>query len=1211
MKEFDIFRIPLEGTHLVEANAGTGKTYALSGLFLRLILEKDLTSGEILVVTYTRAATQELRDRIRRMLRQGLDFLSRDAPVDSFIERVMQAQQDRNRSLKALTRALRDLDEAAIFTIHGFCQRLLDENAFETSSLFDVELMTDEQLLDQEIVEDFWRNHISTAEPEFVHYLVSRKWSTEYLLRSIALGLKHPHIHVIPPIKALRLPTLARYRKTLNILRDMWPEARDTVRSMLMDPGIKGNTYGVTTTKDGRPSPRELKIEAIVAAMDQFLDALHPLFPPIPEIEKLSAGKLAASIKRGCLPPEHEIFECCDRLWEQKRALTGEMDENLTFLKARLFQYIQEERLKRKALRNIRSYQDLLTDSLSALKHKGKEKFINAARFNYRAALIDEFQDTDPVQYRIFDTLFGKGKAPLFYIGDPKQAIYGFRGADVVTYMKAAGAVPDTCTLRLNWRSEPELVRAVNAVFSAIDRPFIYQEIEYAPSEAAEEKTPQTLRMEGGTGAPLRICLLRHPEGEDTSVPLAKKKAWPLILRFVAGEVARLVELGRSGKAFLGDKPLSERDIAVLVRKNREARLIQDCLRRVNIPSVLYNAGNIFETREARDMGMILQAVAEPRHEGLVKAALATDTIGMSGEAIQALSEQESAWEQRIFDFREYQKIWEGQGFIPMFRHLLTREKVRVRLLAFPDGERRLTNILHLGEVLHRAALEGRLGMNGLITWLFRKIEDRSQGNDEQLLRLETDEEAVRIVTIHKSKGLEYPVVFCPSLWDGAGGMGNGVIYHDPDHDLRLTMDLGSREKEDHAALAREEALAENLRLLYVALTRAQHRCYVVWGMIKDAERSALAYVLHGRHSGDEKRPVDQAYKALESRPWGHLEDDLSLLVEDSGGTIAVEELQARPRSFSTKPSGQVSSLTGRIFTTRIPRDWKISSFSSLSSGQKLDADLPDYDFSFPRESPEDVETAESIIDSVPDIFTFPKGARAGTCLHDILEHLDFTEEKGHDTRNLIAEKLHGYGFEDKWVDTIHEMVQKTLSGSLDPLDPDLMLRNISAKERLHELEFVFPLKSITPDVLKKLFDVYGGPNVVDGVPQEIGRLSFSPVRGFLKGFIDLVFHWRGKFYLVDWKSNFLGYRIEDYGPDGLRRAMEEGYYSLQYHLYTLALDQYLRMRIPGYHYEGFFGGIFYLFLRGVDPARGPDFGIFRDKPSPDLVNAMRETLMG
>lgn len=1213
MKEFDISRISLEGTHLVEANAGTGKTYALSGIFLRLLLERDLSPGEILVVTYTRAATQELRDRIRKVIRQALDYLSGKPDVDSFIERVVNGQQDPARSLDTLTRALRDLDEAAIFTIHGFCQRLLQENAFETGSLFDVELTTREQELDQEIVEDFWRTHIYTAEPEFVHYLISKKWSTEYLLRVLGPGLKHPEIHVIPLMKSPRLRTLGQYRKTLDLLRKMWPDARDDVRAMLMDPGISGTVYGVTTTKGGRPSPRELKIDAVVAAMNQFLNALHPLFPPISGIEKLSSGKLAASMKKGFPPLEHELFDCCERLWEQKDALTGEMDETLTSLKGRFFHYILKERAKRKTLKNIRAYQDLLMDSLSALKQRGKERFINAARFNYRAALIDEFQDTDPVQYRIFDTLFGRGRVPLFYIGDPKQAIYGFRGADVVTYMKAADAVPDASTLRMNWRSEPDLVRAVNTLFSGIERPFVYQEIGYAPSTAAEKKTPRTLRIEGGAGPPLRICLLHHPEGEDPAVPLAKKKAWPSILKFVAGEVAQLVDLGRTGKAFLGDEPLSERDIAVLVRTNREARLVQDALRQVNIPSVLYNAGDIFETREAREMGMILQAIVEPRQEGQIKAAFATDMLGMSGEEIQALSEQEDAWEQRIFDFREYQGIWEEQGFVPMFRQFLTREKVRVHLLAFPDGERRLTNILHLGEMLHRAVLEERLGLNGLVTWLFRRIEDPSQGRDEQLLRLETDEEAVKIVTIHKSKGLEYPVVFCPSLWDGGWGTGNEVIYHDPDNDLQLTMDLGSKEKENHAAIAREELLAENLRLLYVALTRAQQRCYVVWGRIKNAETSALAYVLHGRHCVDEQRAVDRARKALESRPWERIEDDLSRVEENSRGAIGVERLQTTKWPLSTKPSPQVSALCGRFFETQIPTDWKISSFSSLSSGQKLDADIPDYDSPSLREPFEEGEMDETEIAPVTGIFAFPKGARAGTCLHDILEHLEFTEEGEHAARHLITEKLRGYGFEDKWADTIYAMVQKVLSASLDPADPELKLRKIGAKDRLHELEFVFPLRRITPDVLKTIFGAHTGTNLDKGVPERIGRLHFSPVRGFLKGFMDLVFHWGGKFYLVDWKSNFLGHRIEDYGPDGLRQAMGEGNYYLQYHLYTLALDQYLRMRLPGYRYryKESFGGIFYLFLRGVDPGRGEDFGIFRDRPSPERVNAMREALIG
>ncbi len=1210
MKEFDITRISLEGTHLVEANAGTGKTYALSGLFLRLILEKDCSPGEILVVTYTRAATQELRDRIAQMLRQAIAYISKSAPVPRSVESVLRRQRDPDHARETLIRALRDLDEAAIFTIHGFCQRFLEENAFETGSLFDTELLTNEEALDEEIVDDFWRNHICTAEPELVDYLFSQKWDIKRFFQSLSAGLRHPYIRIIPTAKDHPgLPALKDYRKTIEALRKQWPEARAAVGSLLMDPGIKGNIYGVVGK--GRPSPRQLKVAVIVAAMDQFLAMDRPLFPPIPEIEKLSADKLAASMRKGYPPPVHQIFSSCARLWQQKNLLMEEMGKKLTFLKRDLFHYILKERTERKGKRNVRGYQDLLMDSFSALKQKGSERVLTAVRARYRAALIDEFQDTDPIQFRIFDGIFGKGNVPLFYIGDPKQAIYGFRGADVVTYMEAARAVPETATLRMNWRSEPNLVEAVNNLFSGIDRPFVYPEIGYTPSAAAEERRSRPLRMTGGAGAPLRMCLLRHPRGEDSSSPLAKKKAWPSILKFVAREVARLVDLGRSRKALLGDEPLSERHIAVLVRKNSEARMVQECLREVKIPSVLYNAGNIFETVEAREIGVILQAIAEPRNEDHMRAALTTDTMGVEGAEMETLSLQESGWEHRMLDFREYHRIWEEQGFIPLFRRLLAREKVRQRLLAFSDGERRLTNILHLGELLHGAALEERLGMKGLVTWLFRRIEDRLNGGDEQLLKLETDEEAVKIVTIHKSKGLEYPVVFCPSLWDGGQRRGEDIIYHDPDNNRQLTLDLGSEGKERYKRVAEDEELSENLRLLYVALTRAQHRCYVVWGWIKDAEKSPLAYILHRSHCDGENTLSEHSKQASRILGGEQIEKDLFRLEKNSKGTIAVETLQTAAWPLSEKPSKKASSLFGRDFGRSLQRDWKITSFSSLSSGHKVEADLPDYDASFPGEPSEKTEEPEPERESAVDMFAFPKGARAGTCLHDILERVDFMAAHHPDARNLIAEKLHSYGFEEKWVDTVHELVQRVLAVPLHPGEPDLVLRNIGPKDRLHELEFLYPVKRITPNSLEKCFRVHGGPHLADGVPEEMGRLVFSPVKGFLKGFIDLVFHWKGKFYLVDWKSNFLGHRIQDYGPDGLRTAMAEGHYVLQYHLYVLALDRYLKMRSPGYRYEDFFGGIFYLFLRGMDPVRGSDFGIFRDKPSPALVAAMGEMLIG
>ncbi len=1209
-KAFEISNIPLKGTHLVEANAGTGKTYALSLLFLRLILEAGLSPAEILVVTYTRAATQELRERIRKMIRDALASISRDLPVDPGLRRLMESQQDKGSSLNALSEALRELDEAAIFTIHGFCQRLLHENAFETGSLFDVELITEELPLHREIVEDFIRKHEYSAEPEFVHYLLEKKVLPEKLLATLGPVLKHPRISVLPKVSKPRLKTLPGYRKTLEALKVMWPGTKEEVRMLLMDPGIKGHSYGVAVSRNGMVPARELRINALIANMEQFLEPERPLFPPLSDIGKFSSGKLAGSMKTGFAPPEHPFFDLAHRLLVQKGALLREMEQDLISLKNRLFQYALSERSERKARLNVRAYDDLLTDTLSSLRGQGRKSFMKAARTRYRAALIDEFQDTDPVQYRIFSTLFGTGKTSLFFIGDPKQAIYGFRGADVFTYLKASDSVSKRFTLLRNWRSEPRLVEAVNTIFSRVERPFLHRGIGYAPSKAREKAEAPSLRVEGDTSAPLRLWLVRPPDGEDDSTPLPKKRARPVILGGLASEMARLISLGREGKAFVGDEPLFEKHMAVLVRKNKEARWVQDALARIKIQSVLFNAGDLFETREALEIERILRAVAEPNRPGPIRAALATDIMGLDGETIYGLSEDETSWYEWIYVFREYHSIWEGRGFTTMFRRLMAREKIRTRLLAFPDGERRLTNLVHLGEVIQRAALDGDLGINGLVKWLSRRLEDPAREGEEHLLRLESDEAAVKIVTIHKCKGLEYPVVFCPFLWDGRWAGAKEVIYHDPDRELELTLDLGSEDVKSHERLAREEVLAENLRLLYVALTRAKHRCYVAWGRIKDAETSGLAYVLHPRDPGDCDHAGEIAAKAFLSLPHVEIAADLKRLELESKGSIEMSSLPAGYKTVQEKNVEKGERLQSRTFSGAISRDWKITSFSSLTSTRDIGVDLPDHDELPPDEDLLEGEVQETGGEPIPPIFAFPKGARAGTCLHDILERLDFREKQSELIRELVTARLLAYGFESHWSETIEEMLRKVLSASLDPVDPGLKLQQIGPKDRLTELEFLFALRWISPGELKRLFSANGGPDLPHDLPEALGRLQFSPRRGFMKGFMDLVFYWNGRFYLVDWKSNFLGDRVEDYGRDGMERAMMEGRYFLQYHLYTLALDQYLMLRLPEYRYEDHFGGAYYIFLRGVEPDRGPDFGIFRDRPSPGLIDALGKALI-
>ena len=796
-------------------------------------------------------------------------------------------------------------------------------------------------------------------------------------------------------------------------------------------------------------------------------------------------------------------------------------------------------------------------------------------------------------------------------IGDPKQAIYGFRGADLFTYMKAAGQIRDRHTLRKNWRSEPGLIASVNSIFSRKHRPFLYKQVPYPPAVPGDEENREYLSLNGKNEPPLQLWILETAEERKPEKPLAKGKARALIPKAVGAEILRLISLGRKKKAFIGDMPLKESHIAVLVRKNLEARMVQENLARLRIPSVLYGSGNLFDSVEAMETERILSAVAAPDNEALLRAALATDILGTTGEELDQFMKDEDKWELIAERFRHYHELWNAKGFLPMFRYLISKEKVRPRLLTFPEGERRLTNLLHLSEVLHRESFDKNKRPANLLKWLSDQRNPDTPRLEEHQLRLESDEEAVKIVTIHKSKGLEYPVVFCPFMWDGSEIRGDEFVFHDDHHDFRLTLDLGSAEKDAHKTLAEQEVLAENLRLLYVALTRARNRCYLVWGRINGAETSAMAYILHGPQSHESAKVVEATGSRFQKLDDKKLLKEVKDLVDGAKGNIRISGLpDKRPKGFFT-PVEDAETLSCRTLSVIIPRDWKVSSFSSLVSGGHPFTELPDHD-TLSAAYQEEEGPVELISEEVAPtgIFAFPRGAKAGTFLHDVLEHLDFVLTDTSPMKNLVAGKLDEYGFQSRWLDTICDLIMKVLAIRLDPHSKGLRLSCIQNKDRLNELEFYFPLKIISPESLERLFHTGLRHQPMEDLPEAMGRLQFAPTRGFMKGFMDLVFQWHGRFYLVDWKSNFLGSRVADYGHEALIRAMKQDFYFLQYSIYTLALDQYLRLRMPDYRYDKHFGGVFYIFLRGVDPEKGPDFGIFRDLPTPELIEALRKELI-
>ncbi len=1172
------------GTTLVEASAGTGKTFTIAGLFLRLILEKNLSVREILVVTYTVAATEELRHRIRQTLAKALKAFTTRSSNDPFLRGMLERHVRQRDDLAArLDRALYGFDEAPIYTIHGFCQRVLKDRAFETGNLFDTELVTDQTPLLGQVVEDYWRNQFYRAGRIPVIVALKHGLHPQSLLPLIQSSQCHPFLKLLSPVDGHSVESLAaNLEGAFNSLRDVWRLEADVIRRHFGSSAKWANK----PYKDDEAMAEAFRQVHICLTTTEFpasaMDALD-LFRKSAIGEKVSQrSKLSA--------PTHRFFDLCDELCQAEGNF-------VIGVRLQALRYVQEELPRRKNELKIQFFDDLLTRLHGALIGAGGAALATVLRGQYAAALIDEFQDTDPLQYEIFHRVFTGSGNFLFLIGDPKQAIYGFRGADVFTYLKASQIADQTYTLKENWRSDSALVRSVNTVFSASSLPFVIRGIRFHPVEAKGEAEKARMQVDGKKEPAFQIWFWNR-----TGDVINKGVAANQLRSVVASEIVDLL----NGKTTLGDRKLLPEDVAVLVPENRQAQLVQDALSERNVPSVLYTSASLFDTWEVLETQRVLTAIADPTLESELMAALGTDLMGYTGSQIEEVTKRETEWQQILERFRDYLDLWIQKGFIQMFRGFMQRERVRLRLLSFPDGERRLTNLLHVAELLHRASVENRLGVSGLLKWIGEQRELEGQVADEHQLRLETDEKAVKLVTIHKSKGLEYSVVFCPFSWKGANIEHHGeeqVFFHE-NGDGSLVRDLGSPDYDSHKQEARVERLAENVRLFYVALTRAKHRCYFVWGAFRDAETSAPAWLLHPPPTL-EPDPIAAQENNFPGLDDNQLREDLSKLVEQSEDADGQPTIEVRDLPEPTHEKFEVSStntptLDHRNFTGTIARDWRVSSFSSLTANHNEES--PDHD---------ELGVGARRELGASGIFAFPGGAKPGTCLHKILQNLDFIQWDQPATNDLVCEqlRLHGLSASD-FSNVIVEMLGKVMTARLDERVPDLTLAKITTGQRLNELEFYFPLRKISPQLIENLlreYHFFGDDNSRSREPE---GFSFAPVQGVLKGFIDLVFEFNGRFYLVDWKSNWLGSQIEDYDAAALEGEIRRRHYYFQYQLYTVALDRYLRLRLPGYEYEKHFGGVYYLFLRGIDPAR-PELGIHRARPAESFVSGLDRLLTG
>lgn len=1159
------------GTTLIEASAGTGKTFAIAGLCLRLIVEHDVPVQQILVTTYTVAATSELRDRIRRRLREALAAFQSGEAEDELLKQMLARNAESFPEMcRRLDLALRNFDEAPIFSIHGFCHRMLGDKAFESGVLFDAELVPNQASLLREIADDFWRKQFYTEKSVFAAVALRKKLQPKTFSHLLAKLTNHPTIVTIPKPAQSFAAMKAELAGTFSELCECWRTEEKVVREFF---AAGKNNWAKGNFTHAKPA----KMAELFDQLPQGLDESASVPEVLNSLEKLTTESICESVRAGARAPSHRFFDLCSRF----RALESSYE---LALRLEFIRWAAEELGKRKIEQNILSFDDLQMRFLNALQKPGGETLARNIRTRFRAALIDEFQDTDPVQYEIFSRIFaGKtmdaDRGPdrwLFFIGDPKQAIYGFRGADIFTYMEAADRVKQEFTLGKNWRSNRGLVEAVNHLFGQHENPFVFDKIKFYPVDSAGEQDKVSLTLSGKPAIPLQLWLCNEPE------PLSKTDAVPRIAATTAGEISQLL----SGPARLGDRSVLPQDIAVLVATHREAAVVQNELIRLNIPSVLHTRESVFHSAESVDLLRLLQAIAEPTSEPLLRAALVLDLFGLRGEEIEKLQADEIAWEKWLLRFQEYHERWRSLGFIQMFRWLLVKERARARLLEFPDGERRLTNLLHVSELVHRAAIEERLGVASLIKWLARQINDANAGNEEDELRLERDENAVRIVTMHKSKGLEYNIVFCPFAWDSSELRSNETpVYHDDTNENRLTQDLGSDSLPDHEMAARRERLAEKLRLLYVALTRAKHRCYLVWGRFAKCKTSAPNYLFNLPFAADEKEISAQAFAA-----------HVATLAAGKEDFIAVAPMP-EPRPLVYKPQDRPAALPeARRFSGAIQRDWRIASFTSLIAHRG--EETPDHDA---------ISRHNLILgQTLAGIFAFPDGFEAGHCLHKILEEIDFQNPGGFS--EIVTKALEEFGFDPgEFGNCIIDVLGKIASTPLGQ-ETDFTLSAIPKARCLKELEFHFPIARINRHALAQHFVDHPRPDVGANWPEMLESLTFKPVQGFLKGFIDLVFEHKGKFYLVDWKSNPLGADAAAYTSSAMQTEISRHCYFLQYHIYCVALHRFLTVRLPNYDYEQHFGGIFYVFIRGVQPEH-PGQGIYADRPSKKMILELDELL--
>ncbi len=1191
--------MPLQGVSLIEASAGTGKTYTMASLYIRLLLQagensfsQPLSVDKILVVTFTEMATQELRERIRARIYQSKQLLlqyqaSSDPQVfiaggDPLLGELIKTLPDLSQSIQRLSWAEQSMDTAAIYTIHSFCRRMLMQYAFNSGVHFNLELVRDESDLLARLTNEFWRETFYHQPVIVAKWVYENLKSPQELLKTIRpylgkeafdVALSAPSLLELSLDEFFQQHLLARY-KDIDEFKQEWLANEQELAGFL-----EKNKAQIKNYRADHMLGRFEKMRAWAEDPDNY---------SLPDILIYFTEKdIAAKTKADFEPLQHSLLSQAEKLIKQSEGISLTLPivlyHSIQTIRQKLFDYKNHHTQK--------SFDDLLRLVREGLCGENGQELAALIRNQYPFAMIDEFQDTDAQQYQIFSKIYIENQTPqsgFIMIGDPKQSIYKFRGADIFTYFKASRQANQRFTLKENWRSTAALIQCVNGIFDFKQpAPFLFDEIPFEPVKAGKNLPHFNLN---GQDEPALSCYLGDAYNQEQFAETC------------AISIQQWLKSAEKNQAKFGDEPLQAKNIAVLVRSWKEAQSVKTALQNLGIASVyLSDKSNVFDSETAQELALILQACLNPLNERHILNAIATRLFGLTSAEIYQIKQDENLWEHWVEAFFAYQKTWQQKGILVMLHQLLLNEEnsLTQRLLVRSQGERILTDFLHLAELLQQASR-----LNESEAALLRWFEKQIQGTDrlEESIRLESERDLVKIVTIHKSKGLAYDLVWLPFIASPAKGVKDTITtYYAKD---QVLWDMENQQ----SALVLKENLAEEMRLLYVALTRAKYQVACCLPKSFEKKWNGLLYALSEGTIG-EKITLSEAY------------DTRSLLqaLQQKVGepNVAIHRVEDLEASAPLVSASHNQIFSPAIFNGNIEYHWGVTSFTDMvhkhqrnklklqeeneSAGQisSVFDQGKDYDFNVPP-------TANLSEDNAPpqeneiaypqgySPFDLPSGVRVGTILHRYLEKN--TAQSALDEQNL-AKLCQLLQLDEQWISTLQQWFNAIYHSPL-LAGKNLTLAQIQQQDCLKEMQFYLKLS--------KAFDATAFNRALQNYhPYSSQNLIFERLQGMLRGFIDLVFRHQGKYYVLDYKSNLLGNKIENYQPAQLPEVMKNGFYDWQYLLYTLALHRYLQSRDPDYQYERDFGGVIYTFLRGMN---GQDQnGIYFDKPDWRLIQALEE----